>query len=40
MNRSVAFGAGFQHFSQESAGVSRDRDFDVNQVMFSVTLRR
>ena len=40
LNRSVTFGAGYQHFSQESAGVSRDRDFDVNQVMFNVTFRR
>jgi hypothetical protein len=40
VNRVVTAGAAWQHFSQESAGVNRDRDFDVNQIMFNVTLRR
>jgi len=40
VNRLLTAGVAWQHFSQESAGVNRDRDFDVNQYMVNITLRR
>ena len=40
VNRAVTAGVAYQRFSQNSSGVNKDRDFDVNQVMFTVSLRR
>lgn len=40
VNRVLIAGAQYTRREQESTGVNRDRDFDVNQVMFSLTLRR
>ena len=40
VNRLVTAGAAFQRTSQNSSGLNRDRDFDVNQLMFTISLRR
>jgi hypothetical protein len=40
VNRLVTAGASYTYREQESTGVFRDRDFDVNQVMFTLRLRR
>ncbi len=40
VNRLVTAGVAFQRFSQDSSGLAADRDFDVNQVMFKISLRR
>jgi hypothetical protein len=40
VNRLVTAGASYARTDQKSSGVARDRDFDVNQVMFTISLRR
>jgi hypothetical protein len=40
VNRLVTAGVGYDRLSQNSDGVNRDRDFDVNRFMFTVSLRR
>lgn len=40
VNRLVTAGAAYQHTTQNSSGLNRNRDFDVNQVMFTISLRR
>ena len=40
VNRLVTAGAAYQRTSQDSSGLNRNRDFDVNQIMFTISLRR